>query len=162
MAAEICLSQIHELVEQPNAEFQSSPFFTKELTAFEVWPDHGCEHKKPPQQLPIVLQVSLSQYHRHRALVFLGIFLDMEPWAVDLITPWHNICMKLLNLWHMTVLSERNSVHALWIAQNGSMAHVTFLTRCKANSKATLGTYKGDAGKGEGASESLHVKDCNY
>ncbi|KAF6175122.1 hypothetical protein GIB67_022803 [Kingdonia uniflora] len=36
------------------------------------------------------------------------------------------------------------------------MARATFLTRCKANSKATLGTYKGDVGKGEGASESLH------
>ncbi|KAF6149043.1 hypothetical protein GIB67_018621, partial [Kingdonia uniflora] len=53
-----------------------------------------------------------------------------------------------------------NSVPALWIAQNGSMAYAAFLTRCKANSKATLGTYKGDAGKGEGASESLHLKDC--
>ncbi|KAF6174060.1 hypothetical protein GIB67_020242 [Kingdonia uniflora] len=84
MAAEICLSQIHELVEQPNAEFQSSPFFTEQLTAFEVWLDHGSEHKKPPEQLPIVLQVLLSQCHRHRALVLLGRFLDMGPWAVDL------------------------------------------------------------------------------
>ncbi|KAM5562583.1 hypothetical protein ABKV19_017676 [Rosa sericea] len=33
-----------------------SPFFTEQLTAFEVWPDHGSEHKKPPEQLPIVLQ----------------------------------------------------------------------------------------------------------
>ncbi|OMP05697.1 Regulatory associated protein of TOR [Corchorus olitorius] len=49
MAAEICLSQLPSLVEDPNAEFQ--------LTAFEVWLDHGSEHKKPPEQLPIVLQV---------------------------------------------------------------------------------------------------------
>ncbi|KAG5564085.1 hypothetical protein RHGRI_000307 [Rhododendron griersonianum] len=39
--------------------FQPSPFFTKQLTAFEVWLDHGSEHKKPPEQLPIVLQVWL-------------------------------------------------------------------------------------------------------
>ncbi|KAL5550675.1 hypothetical protein UlMin_000851 [Ulmus minor] len=84
MAAEICLSQLPSLVEDPNAEFQPSPFFTEQLTAFEVWLDHGSEHKKPPEQLPIVLQVLLSQCHRFRALVLLGKFLDMGPWAVDL------------------------------------------------------------------------------
>nr|GEV86057.1 regulatory-associated protein of TOR 1 [Tanacetum cinerariifolium] len=61
-----------------------SPFFTEQLTAFEVWLDHGSEHKKPPEQLPIVLQGLLSQCHRFRALVLLGRFLDMGPWAVDL------------------------------------------------------------------------------
>ncbi|XP_076959609.1 regulatory-associated protein of TOR 1-like [Bidens hawaiensis] len=84
MAAEICLSQLPALLEDPNAEFQPSPFFTEQLTAFEVWLDHGSEHKKPPEQLPIVLQVLLSQCHRFRALVLLGRFLDMGPWAVDL------------------------------------------------------------------------------
>ncbi|XP_044473402.1 regulatory-associated protein of TOR 1-like [Mangifera indica] len=84
MAAEICLSQLPSLVGDPNAEYQSSPFFSEQLTAFEVWLDHGSEHKKPPEQLPIVLQVLLSQCHRFRALVLLGRFLDMGPWAVDL------------------------------------------------------------------------------
>ncbi|XP_057473972.1 regulatory-associated protein of TOR 1-like isoform X2 [Actinidia eriantha] len=84
MAAEICLAQLPTLVEDPNADFQPSPFFTEQLTAFEVWLDHGSEHKKPPEQLPIVLQVLLSQCHRFRALVLLGRFLDMGPWAVDL------------------------------------------------------------------------------
>ncbi|KAL6002962.1 Regulatory-associated protein of TOR 2 [Asimina triloba] len=68
MAAEICLSQLKSLIDEPNAEFQvfcfpelvsqfgPSPFFTEQLTAFEVWLDHGSEHKKPPEQLPIVLQ----------------------------------------------------------------------------------------------------------
>ncbi|XP_020113918.1 regulatory-associated protein of TOR 2 [Ananas comosus] len=83
MAAEICLSKLPQLVADPNAEFQPSPFFTEQLTAFEVWLDHGSEHKKPPEQLPIVLQVLLSQSHRFRALVLLGRFLDMGPWAVD-------------------------------------------------------------------------------
>lgn len=36
---------------------QPSPFFTEQLTAFEVWLEHGSERKKPPEQLPIVLQV---------------------------------------------------------------------------------------------------------
>ncbi|KAL0744122.1 hypothetical protein Bca4012_085635 [Brassica carinata] len=84
MAAEICLSRLPQLVRDPNTEFEPSPFFTEQLTAFEVWLDHGSEHKKPPEQLPIVLQVLLSQCHRYRALVLLGRFLDMGSWAVDL------------------------------------------------------------------------------
>ncbi|KXG27592.1 regulatory-associated protein of TOR 2 isoform X2 [Sorghum bicolor] len=84
MAAEICLSKLPQLIADPNAEFQPSPFFTEQLMAFEVWLDHGSEDKKPPEQLPIVLQVLLSQSHRFRALVLLGRFLDMGPWAVDL------------------------------------------------------------------------------
>ncbi|KAL5166737.1 Regulatory-associated protein of TOR 1 [Glycine soja] len=84
MAAELCFSQLPSLVEDPNSEFQRSTFFTEQLTAFEVWLDHGSEHKKPPEQLPIVLQVLHSQCHRFRALVLLGRFLDMGPWAVDL------------------------------------------------------------------------------
>ncbi|KAL5717121.1 fructose-bisphosphate aldolase [Ranunculus cassubicifolius] len=46
--------------------------------------------------------------------------------------------------------------------ENVEKAQAAFLTRCKANSEATLGTYKGDAVIGEGASESLHVKDYKY
>ncbi|KAK4377456.1 hypothetical protein RND71_003752 [Anisodus tanguticus] len=84
MAAEICLLQLPILLDDPNVEFQPSPFFTEQLTAFEVWLDHGSENKKPPEQLPIVLQVLLSQSHRFRALVLLGRFLDMGLWAVDL------------------------------------------------------------------------------
>ncbi|KAI5007119.1 hypothetical protein ZWY2020_047067 [Hordeum vulgare] len=46
--------------------------------------------------------------------------------------------------------------------ENEEKARAAFLVRCKANSEATLGTYKGDATLGEGASESLHVKDYKY
>lgn len=46
--------------------------------------------------------------------------------------------------------------------ENIEKARATFLVRCKANSEATLGTYKGDATLAEGASESLHVKDYKY
>jgi regulator-associated protein of mTOR len=57
MAAEICLAQLPMLLHDPNAEFKPSPFFTEQLTAFEIWLEHGSEKKKPPEQLPIVLQV---------------------------------------------------------------------------------------------------------
>ncbi|XVE76023.1 hypothetical protein DITRI_Ditri12bG0139700 [Diplodiscus trichospermus] len=46
--------------------------------------------------------------------------------------------------------------------ENVKKAQDAFLVRCKANSEATLGTYKGDAKLGEGAAESLHVKDYKY
>ncbi|KAK9266395.1 hypothetical protein L1049_025252 [Liquidambar formosana] len=46
--------------------------------------------------------------------------------------------------------------------ENIEIARAAFLARCKANSEATLGIYKGDAAIGEGASESLHVKDYKY
>ena len=47
----------------------SSPFFSEQLTAFEVWLEYAAIHKgnanhlQPPEQLPVVLQVLLSQVH---------------------------------------------------------------------------------------------------
>uniref|UniRef100_A0A452GKV6 Regulatory-associated protein of mTOR n=1 Tax=Gopherus agassizii TaxID=38772 RepID=A0A452GKV6_9SAUR len=61
-----------------------SPFFAEQLTAFQVWLTMGVENRNPPEQLPIVLQVLLSQVHRLRALDLLGRFLDLGPWAVSL------------------------------------------------------------------------------
>ncbi|PPE01620.1 hypothetical protein GOBAR_DD01361 [Gossypium barbadense] len=46
--------------------------------------------------------------------------------------------------------------------ENVKKAQDALLVRCKANSEATLGTYKGDAELCEGAAESLHVKDYKY
>lgn len=55
-------------------------------------------------------QVLLSQCHRFRALVLLGRFLDMGPWAVDLVVfrgvalGNHIICsacMCISRVWHL-------------------------------------------------------------
>ena len=68
----------------------SSPFFSEQLTGFEVWLEYASihrdniEHLKPPEQLPVVLQVLLSQVHRVRALELLRRFLELGPWAVNL------------------------------------------------------------------------------
>jgi len=43
--------------EPGQVEFQPSPFFAEQLHAFELWLEHGSQHKRPPEQLPIVLQV---------------------------------------------------------------------------------------------------------
>ncbi|KAH3664176.1 hypothetical protein OGAPHI_004890 [Ogataea philodendri] len=64
--------------------YQHSSFFEQHLTAFEIWLQYGSSTKEPPQQLPVVLQVLLSQAHRLRALILLSKFLDLGPWAVYL------------------------------------------------------------------------------
>lgn len=65
--------------------YQHSTFFEQQLTAFEIWLKYaGPSTKDPPEQLPIVLQVLLSQVHRLRALILLSKFLDLGPWAVYL------------------------------------------------------------------------------
>ncbi|XP_035515429.1 regulatory-associated protein of mTOR [Morone saxatilis] len=83
LAVDICLSQLPTIIEE-GTTFRPSPFFGEQLTAFEVWLTMGVENRNPPEQLPIVLQVLLSQVHRLRALDLLGLFLDLGPWAVSL------------------------------------------------------------------------------
>lgn len=89
LAVDMALSQLDMLEDKengvrPDYEFQNSTFFTEQLTAFEVYLTHGAVTQKAPDQLPVVLQVLLSQQHRVRALILLGKFLDMGPWAVNL------------------------------------------------------------------------------
>ncbi|KAI5953449.1 KOG1 [Candida jiufengensis] len=69
----------------PSQNYQHSTFFEQQLTAFEIWLKYaGPSTKEPPEQLPIVLQVLLSQVHRLRALILLSKFLDLGPWGVYL------------------------------------------------------------------------------
>jgi WD40 repeat protein len=100
LAAEQCLAQLHdgrgsfrrnfpESVPAPPRDPVVKPndgFFREQLTAFEVWLDFGGRNLLlcVPPQLPIVLQVLLSQAHRLRALILLKKFLDLGPAAVNL------------------------------------------------------------------------------
>ncbi|PWW72919.1 hypothetical protein C7212DRAFT_354532 [Tuber magnatum] len=88
LAVEMVLAQLQALNRAtdggPAYEYQHSGFFTEQLTAFEVYLSQGAIDRKPPDQLPIVLQVLLSQVHRLRALILLSKFLDLGPWAVNL------------------------------------------------------------------------------
>ncbi|CED83367.1 Guanine nucleotide binding protein MIP1 [Phaffia rhodozyma] len=83
-------------------KYQPSNFYVEHLTALNVWlfnagvvprplsfgdsntPAVSLVHqeRRPPEQLPIVLQVLLSQTHRLRALILLSKFVDLGPWAV--------------------------------------------------------------------------------
>ncbi|KAI9355379.1 raptor N-terminal caspase like domain-containing protein [Zopfochytrium polystomum] len=87
LAAEMCLSQLPALLkagEGGGVEYKHSSFFSEQLTAFEVWLTKGAVSKGQPEQLPIVLQVLLSQVHRLRALMLLSRFLDLGPSSVKL------------------------------------------------------------------------------
>lgn len=89
------LCQVPSVLTDPGA-FHHSSFFSEQLTGFEVWlrtastlisQDHTPSINPPcppPEQLPIVLQVLLSQVHRQRALDLLASFLDLGAWAVNL------------------------------------------------------------------------------
>ncbi|TGZ71648.1 hypothetical protein CRM22_002518, partial [Opisthorchis felineus] len=57
-------------------------FFTSQMTAFKVWLQTADEKQPPAMQLPILLQILLSQSHRTRAMQLLSEFLDLGPWAV--------------------------------------------------------------------------------
>jgi hypothetical protein len=59
-------------------------FFNDQLSAFEMWLEFGTATSQPPAQLPVVLQVLLSQSHRMRALLLLKKFLSLGPEAVKL------------------------------------------------------------------------------
>lgn len=83
LALDLCLAQLPSILENED-QFIHSPFFEEQLTAFQVWLTLGSKNRNPPEQLPIVLQVLLSQVHRLRALELLGRFLDLGPWAVNL------------------------------------------------------------------------------
>ena len=79
----MALAQLPTILEKGQI-YKASTFFEEQLTAFEVWLRFGDQQRPPPEQLPIVLQVLLSQAHRLRALDLLGRFLDLGPWAVNL------------------------------------------------------------------------------
>lgn len=106
LAVDGCLAQLPELLDleaareagesnaPPLSTYRPSLFFAQHLQAFEVWLQHGGGAKssklsgtvtrKEPEQLPIVLQVLLSQAHRLRALILLSQFVDLGPWAVNM------------------------------------------------------------------------------
>ncbi|OAP56169.1 hypothetical protein AYL99_09348 [Fonsecaea erecta] len=88
LAMEMVLAQLPMLREAEEGkrvyEYQHSTFFSEQLTAFEVYLSSGPTKDRAPDQLPIVLQVLLSQVHRLRALILLSKFLDLGPWAVHL------------------------------------------------------------------------------
>ncbi|XP_037936501.1 regulatory-associated protein of mTOR [Teleopsis dalmanni] len=83
LVVDLALQQLPGILEK-GAPYRQLPFFERQLSAFQVWLELESESRSPPEQLPIVLQVLLSQVHRLRALELLARFLDLGPWAVNL------------------------------------------------------------------------------
>ena len=97
------------------------PFFSEQLTAFEVWLDFtgngtdGCPKPsyRPPEELPVVLQVLLSQAHRVRALKLLKRFLNLGSWAVNLALSV-GIFPYVLKLLQSPVIEYRHVLVFIW------------------------------------------------
>ncbi|CAM9708559.1 unnamed protein product, partial [Hapterophycus canaliculatus] len=63
-------------------------FFQSRLKAFEIWLEFAATGgrevaPRPLEELPVVLQILLSQVHRLRALVLLNKFVELGHWAVN-------------------------------------------------------------------------------
>ena len=137
-AADACLLQLPSLLAGGGeAAFTPSPFFADQLTAFELWLERtaaagggasgggaargGAASRstalppgtRPPEQLPIVLQVLLSQAHRLRALALLARFLDLGAWAVDLALSV-GIFPYVLKLLQTTAADLRGTLTFIW------------------------------------------------
>jgi regulator-associated protein of mTOR len=89
-AVDQCLAQLPTLLANSGTSapisYSPSTFFTDQLKAFEVWLLYGariqCDMNPRVQQLPVVLQVLLSNVHRLRALELFSRFLSLGDWAV--------------------------------------------------------------------------------
>ncbi|EGG06627.1 uncharacterized protein MELLADRAFT_36026 [Melampsora larici-populina 98AG31] len=91
LEVDMCLSQLPAIwrseairAEYDMIPYRTSTFFSQQLTAFELCRPGDDLYPPSPPQLPIVLQVLLSQLHRLRALILLCRFMDLGPWAVHL------------------------------------------------------------------------------
>ena len=95
------LKQLPSVIANPSS-FKHSSFFSDQLTGFEMWLKNAISLKisdevwrqgniAPPEQLPIVLQVLLSQVHRQRALELLGKFLNLGQWAASLVRQFFSL-----------------------------------------------------------------------
>lgn len=87
---DICLSQLPGLLADPGRGYTCSPFFSEQLTAFQVWLSLNHELNGEPEQLPIVLQVRLITQVRFpllpptpRGLSLSTLFLAYEEGQVE-------------------------------------------------------------------------------
>eukprot|EP01100_Stratorugosa_tubuloviscum_P001655 TRINITY_DN1375_c0_g1_i1.p1 TRINITY_DN1375_c0_g1~~TRINITY_DN1375_c0_g1_i1.p1 ORF type:complete len:771 (-),score=346.02 TRINITY_DN1375_c0_g1_i1:17-2329(-) len=139
-AVEMYFSQMASITENRPFEFKPSSFFQDQLTAFELWLQFNSKKSwEPPQQLPILLQVLLSQLppHRIRALQLLARFMDLGPWAVGqsltvgvfhyvlrlLEKPTQELRAILTFIWAKIIGTDRSCQNEL-LAQK---AHLSFL-----------------------------------
>lgn len=117
LAAERCLVRLPGMLKPNPMPFIRSSFFTEQLTAFRVWLQSArwthptALSRRSPEQLPIVLQVLLSQAHRLWALELLARFLDLGEWAVRLALVVGNFPCVLIPFFLMLISFCVVSIH---------------------------------------------------
>jgi regulator-associated protein of mTOR len=94
-------------------DFSYNWFFIEQLKAFEVWLKFDATREHPPDQLPVVLQVLLSQVHRVQALELLAKFVDIGSWAV-LEALFVGVFPYVLKLLQSGTKELRNSLAFIW------------------------------------------------
>ena len=84
LAIDMCILQLPDVLDEKNPkEYVSCGFFSEQIEVFDVWLKYNVNTRVAPEQLPIILQVLLSQQHRMKALELLCKFLDCGAWAVS-------------------------------------------------------------------------------
>ncbi|RNA24151.1 regulatory-associated of mTOR isoform X2, partial [Brachionus plicatilis] len=86
LALDMCISQLPRLFDgqgNQTGDFVSCGFFSQQIEIFELWLKLNVSSERAPEQLPVVLQVLLSQQHRLKALELLAKFIDLGAWAVS-------------------------------------------------------------------------------
>lgn len=138
MAVHHCLVQLPLLHAAERGEkpytYKHTHFFEQQLTAFEYWLKYKSDDlDKPPEQLPVLLQVLLSQLHRLRALILLSKYLDLGPKAVHLAlsigifpyvlkllqSPAPELKPVLVFIWARIMAVDSSSVQAELVKENG-------------------------------------------
>ena len=143
LALDMCISQLPYILNgsQPPRDFVSCGFFTEQIEIFDVWLRYNVNSHTPPEQLPVVLQVLLSQQHRLKALELLGKFLDFGPWAVSsalsvgifpyvlkLLTTQPKELRPLLTFIWAKILAVDKSCQAELVKDNGHAYFIQVLT----------------------------------
>ncbi|KAA8494031.1 Regulatory-associated protein of mTOR [Porphyridium purpureum] len=138
------------MAESLEYQYTSNPFFEDQMTAFEVWLSMGPQERNPPEQLPIVLQVLLSQVHRLRALRLLSRFLQMGSWAIDLAlsvgifpyvlkllqSPAAELRQELVFIWGKILALDRSCQVDL-VKDNGHVYFIEFLGKGYSSSSSS-------------------------
>lgn len=180
LAVNQCLLQLPAIQkaeqEGKTYNYQYSDFFEQQLTAFETWLQYKyTDLSHPPQQLPVLLQVLLSQIHRLRALVLLSRYLDLGPEAVHIAlsigffiyvlkllqSPAPELKPVLVFIWARIMAVEAEDVQHELVKENGYSYFVNILTQ-NATSQSPELSGDSDEFEDESTPSQEHLAMCAF
>lgn len=161
MAVHHCIAQLPALHAAERGEkpydYKPSQFFEQQLTAFEYWLKYrSTDLDKPPEQLPVLLQVLLSQLHRLRALILLSKYLDLGPRAVHLAlsigifpyvvkllqSPAPELKPVLVFIWARVMAVDYANIQHELVKENGYAYFINILVPQETLPVATVNVYE--------------------